>query len=315
MSTDSGLWRDYGDVTLDEAIDPTGEVRSAYTAVLPELAAVDLAEATDRLEAGRREAGVVFIAPVDGEPVAQVFPLDPVPRIIGAGTWAHLSAGAAQRARALNAFLADVYGDDGRPAGEPPQIVADGIIPDRVVRDAPGYRRTAPRPGPERPAEGCRRRPRSADRRAGPLGRAGGQPAGAVRDGLRAGQPAVAACRAAVAVRPAAGAPVARGARPVAAFDVRARSRRRPRNAIRRSCCSATARRTRRGSSTARSPPRWASRSYFRDQLEADGDGVAAPLADGRRMPVDVLYRRLGTDELLDGPVADLVQGRSATAG
>jgi carboxylate-amine ligase len=37
------------------------------------------------------------------------------------------------------------------------------------------------------------------------------------------------------------------------------------------------------------------------DQLSGDADGITA-LIDGRQLPIDVLYRRLGDDELIDGP-------------
>ena len=39
------------------------------------------------------------------------FHVDPVPRILPAGEWRALEAGLAQRVRALNAFVADVYGE------------------------------------------------------------------------------------------------------------------------------------------------------------------------------------------------------------
>ncbi len=42
--------------------------------------------------------------------VERPFPLDLVPRIIDAAEWAKIEAGVAQRVRALEAFLADVYG-------------------------------------------------------------------------------------------------------------------------------------------------------------------------------------------------------------
>ncbi len=38
------------------------------------------------------------------------FPLDVVPRVISADEWAEVEAGVSQRVRALEAFLADVYG-------------------------------------------------------------------------------------------------------------------------------------------------------------------------------------------------------------
>ena len=97
---------------LDEAIDETGQIREPYRrllAALDEIGPDDLDARCEQLEKYRAEEGIVFTAHVDGEYAEQVFPLDPVPRLIGASSWKHLEAGAAQRARALNAFLADIY--------------------------------------------------------------------------------------------------------------------------------------------------------------------------------------------------------------
>lgn len=126
---------------LDEAIDETGQVREPYRRLLAALDAIgpdDLEARCEQLERYRAGEGIVFTAHVDGEYAEQVFPLDPVPRLIGASSWRHLEAGAAQRARALNAFLADVYSGSPMPA-----IVGDGIISERVIRSVPGYRREA----------------------------------------------------------------------------------------------------------------------------------------------------------------------------
>ena len=57
------------------------------------------------------------------------FVVDPVPRVIPADEWARLEAGLAQRVRALNAFVADVYGER--------RIVNEGVVPERVVETAP----------------------------------------------------------------------------------------------------------------------------------------------------------------------------------
>ena len=58
----------------------------------------------------------------------QDFVLDPIPRIVAGAEWAELERGLAQRARALNALLADIYGER--------RIVAEGVIPERVVNGA-----------------------------------------------------------------------------------------------------------------------------------------------------------------------------------
>jgi carboxylate-amine ligase len=135
------LLHGYGRVPLDEAIDPDGGVREPYRrllATLDEIGHQGIETRRAELERYRAHEGIVFTAHIGGEYSEQVFPLDPVPRLIGVPSWAHLRAGAAQRARALNAFLADVYS-----ATSQPSIVADGIIPQRVVQSVPGYRPAA----------------------------------------------------------------------------------------------------------------------------------------------------------------------------
>ena len=118
---------------LDEAVAPDGTVRPGYTAIVEALApgGIDGLRVTAAdLDRRRVEEGICFIAEIDGVPTAQPFPLDPIPRVIGPADWAAIRAGLTQRARALNAFLDDVYG--------PMRIVRDGIIPAAVVRDCPG---------------------------------------------------------------------------------------------------------------------------------------------------------------------------------
>lgn len=58
----------------------------------------------------------------------QDFILDPIPRVISAAEWTELERGLAQRARALNAFLVDAYGER--------RIVSEGVIPERVINGA-----------------------------------------------------------------------------------------------------------------------------------------------------------------------------------
>jgi uncharacterized circularly permuted ATP-grasp superfamily protein len=84
------------------------------------LAHADLARAAEGVSADLREAGVQF---GDGP-----FRLDPVPRVVDAAEWHLLERGLAQRAEALNAFIADCYGDR--------DIVRAGVIPAEVVESA-----------------------------------------------------------------------------------------------------------------------------------------------------------------------------------
>jgi uncharacterized circularly permuted ATP-grasp superfamily protein len=108
----------------DEAFARPGVARPHYRPVLDALADEDLDGLVGRLaeEVAARE--VTFGLGPD----APVFHLDPVPRVLTADEWAELDAGLVQRARALNAFVADAYGER--------RIVAAGIVPARVLETA-----------------------------------------------------------------------------------------------------------------------------------------------------------------------------------
>jgi uncharacterized circularly permuted ATP-grasp superfamily protein len=109
----------------DEALLPDGRPRAASAPVLERLADADL-DALAVAVAGRlREDGVVFHNAVGDD---SAFVVDPIPRIIPAQEWARIEAGVAQRALALNAFVADVYGAR--------RAVAEGVVPARVVDGA-----------------------------------------------------------------------------------------------------------------------------------------------------------------------------------
>jgi uncharacterized circularly permuted ATP-grasp superfamily protein len=108
----------------DEAVDENGEVRAAAAGALRALEGHDLEALAVAVERHGTAEGVVFHS-ADGD---EVFVVDPVPRVLGAGEWARIEAGLAQRVRALNAFVADVYGER--------RIVGEGIVPARVIESA-----------------------------------------------------------------------------------------------------------------------------------------------------------------------------------
>ena len=78
----------------------------------------------------QRSHGVTFGVP--GEASTRLFPVDLLPRIVSAVDWSALRAGVQQRARALDAFLHDIYADRA--------VVADGVVPAWVIEGAPGLR-------------------------------------------------------------------------------------------------------------------------------------------------------------------------------
>ncbi|HEY5878830.1 MAG TPA: circularly permuted type 2 ATP-grasp protein [Nakamurella sp.] len=134
MTERSELLAGYRPGPLDEAVAEDGTVRPGYMAIVEALTpgGVDGLRATAKdLDQRRVAEGISFIAEIDGVLTEQPFPLDPIPRVIGLDDWTAIHAGLAQRARALNAFLDDVYG--------PMRIVQEGVIPESVVRECPGF--------------------------------------------------------------------------------------------------------------------------------------------------------------------------------
>ena len=75
--------------------------------------------------------GVKFGIYKNGEFKEQLFPFDPMPRVIGHEEFAYLEKGLKQRVDALNCFLRDIYGKK--------QILRDGVIPEEFVFSAKGY--------------------------------------------------------------------------------------------------------------------------------------------------------------------------------
>lgn len=61
----------------------------------------------------------------------QLFPFDPIPRIISGEDWMDIEAGLKQRVNALNCFLEDIYNEK--------KIVSAGIIPEEFIYSSKGY--------------------------------------------------------------------------------------------------------------------------------------------------------------------------------
>jgi uncharacterized circularly permuted ATP-grasp superfamily protein len=118
----------------DEMFDPDGGLRPGYAALHGALAALgvdDLAERGALRDRSLRDQGITFSLSGEERPI----PLDLLPRVIAAEEWVVLEAGVIQRVRALEGFLADVYG--------PQQILTDGVVPRRLVTSSPNFLREA----------------------------------------------------------------------------------------------------------------------------------------------------------------------------
>lgn len=77
------------------------------------------------------DMGITFTVYGHEDGTEKIFPFDIIPRIIGAAEWEGLERGLVQRIRALNLFIADVYGRG--------RILADGVVPRAVVESSSGY--------------------------------------------------------------------------------------------------------------------------------------------------------------------------------
>jgi uncharacterized circularly permuted ATP-grasp superfamily protein len=111
----------------DEAFAAPDVPREHYAALLDTLGGVDLSALRRAVNERVARDGVTFTTS-EGE---EAFIIDPVPRILPADEWGALAAGLEQRARALNAFVLDAYGER--------RIVAAGLISDEAIDSAEGY--------------------------------------------------------------------------------------------------------------------------------------------------------------------------------
>ena len=124
----------------DEMFHADGTVRPHYRALheaIAPTAAADLKVRSEALDRAYVDQGITFSLSGQERP----FPLDIVPRVISAAEWGKLQRGIVQRVRALEMFLADIYGDA--------EIVRDGVLPRRLSPAASTS--TGPRPGSSRP--------------------------------------------------------------------------------------------------------------------------------------------------------------------
>ncbi|MGK2938340.1 MAG: circularly permuted type 2 ATP-grasp protein [Solirubrobacteraceae bacterium] len=122
---------------FDEVFGPGGvprEYAQALVAELTRLGPAELAGAGRRRDAIFIQQGITFDATGEDGPVKdRPFPLDLVPRIMPSHEWDHIKRGLAQRIRALNHFVDDVY--------HAREIVHEGIVPWQLIVSRPNFAR------------------------------------------------------------------------------------------------------------------------------------------------------------------------------
>lgn len=104
------------------------DIRPPYALINSWLKAIP----SDQLAIKRREAevlfrriGITFAVYTEGGDAERLIPFDLIPRVLAQAEWQRLRQGLEQRAKALNAFLHDVYHDR--------EIIRAGIVPEQLI--------------------------------------------------------------------------------------------------------------------------------------------------------------------------------------
>ncbi|MCP2075932.1 UNVERIFIED_ORG: putative circularly permuted ATP-grasp superfamily protein/putative alpha-E superfamily protein [Pseudomonas lini] len=114
--------------TYHELLDDNGAVRPHWRRLFDQLQRSTPAQLVQRqalLARQIQENGVTYNVYADPKGADRPWELDLLPHVIDAQEWKHLSAGIAQRARLLNAVLADLYG--------PQRLISEGLLPAELV--------------------------------------------------------------------------------------------------------------------------------------------------------------------------------------
>src|SRR5438445_269207 len=118
----------------DEIFEPGGGARRGSKILverIDELSEGELLRRQHAAEAALLNLGITFnIYGAEGA-TERIFPFDLMPRIIEPEDWLVVERGLEQRVTALNAFCDDIYHDQ--------KIVADGVVPEEIIRSASGY--------------------------------------------------------------------------------------------------------------------------------------------------------------------------------
>ncbi|MGF6151422.1 circularly permuted type 2 ATP-grasp protein [Pseudomonas fluorescens] len=114
--------------TYHELLDDSGAVRPHWRRLFDQLqrsTPTQLLQRQALLTRQIQENGVTYNVYADPKGADRPWELDLLPHVMAADEWQQLSAGIAQRARLLNAVLADLYG--------PQRLIAEGLLPAELV--------------------------------------------------------------------------------------------------------------------------------------------------------------------------------------
>jgi uncharacterized circularly permuted ATP-grasp superfamily protein len=118
----------------DELFEPDGKPRAGAIRLVDKLNSLgsdDLKLRQQAAESTLMNLGITFNVYGDDAGVEKIFPFDIIPRIVEHVEWQRLQAGLAQRIKALNLFLDDIYHDQ--------RIIKDGAIPEFVISSSKAF--------------------------------------------------------------------------------------------------------------------------------------------------------------------------------
>lgn len=119
----------------DELITPKGtprQVARPAVKLLKDLPGDDLEARRTAAEVAIREMGISFTVYSEAGNIDRAWPFDLIPRVITGREWAKVQVGLAQRSRALNMFIHDVYNKQ--------RIFADGVVPAETVLESTNFK-------------------------------------------------------------------------------------------------------------------------------------------------------------------------------
>lgn len=119
----------------DEIMDEKGEPRQGTGLLVHKINDLPPGELMRRQEAAERSLfrmGITFNVYGDSAGTEKIFPFDIIPRIVSAQDWDLIERGLAQRIRALNLFIADIYSEQ--------RIVKENIVPEFLLQTCKAIR-------------------------------------------------------------------------------------------------------------------------------------------------------------------------------
>jgi len=130
-------WKDYsGGESYDELITPSGHARKAARRAVRYISSLsdeEWCERRDAAELAMHVMGITFTVYRKESGIDHIWPFDIIPRIISAREWRTTETGLIQRTRALNMFIADLYGEQ--------RIIRDKVFPGELLAKSVNFRK------------------------------------------------------------------------------------------------------------------------------------------------------------------------------